>query len=236
MKYAVFGASGRMGTQLAQVGRESGNVPAVGFYHKNQPKGYERISNSLDSYLVKSIDCLIDFSLPVAFKNHISFAVENNKPLVSGVTGIEETQIIELYQAAKTIPVLWSPNFSLGICLFKSFLAQCARLRNHFDFQIEEIHHTQKKDAPSGTAKYLQETLKKKLPPDYPLPEPIAIRGGGIIGEHSLRLFGKYETITIEHSARDRKLFALGALEVANWLITQQPGFYSMDDFFEKNL
>lgn len=236
MRYAVFGASGRMGTQLAQVGREAGHTPAVGFYYRNAPTGYEQISNTLEARLIETVDCLIDFSLPESFKSHIKFAVENKKPLVSGVTGIEEAHLIELRDAAKIIPVLWSPNFSLGIALFKSLLAHCAKLRDEFDFQIEEIHHAQKKDVPSGTAKYLQETLKSNLPAGYPLPEPIAIRGGGVVGEHSLRLLGNYETLTIEHSVRDRKVFAVGALKAAAWLIAEPPGLYSMDHVLKNNL
>lgn len=236
MNFAVFGASGRMGAQLAQVGFELGFTPYLGFYYQNKPEGYLNTSNDIESADTRDVQCLIDFSLPVSLSRHVALAKRAKKPLVTGVTGLEPADFDVLLAASKEIPVLWSPNFSLGIALFKSFLKDCSKLKSHFDFQIEEIHHTQKKDAPSGTAKYLQEALLQSLPAGSFVPDPIAIRAGGVIGEHSLRLFGQYESIEIKHSVSNRKVFALGALEVAHWLVQQPPGFYKMDDFFKNKL
>jgi len=233
MKIGVFGASGKMGSQLASVASSLNIIPYLGFYHKNIPAGYDRCTTEFDEQKVREVECLIDFSLPISYRSHLSCAVKSKKPLVSGVTGIKSDEMGEMIKASAVIPVLWSPNFSLGIALFKSFLVQCGKLNQHFDYQLEEVHHAKKKDSPSGTALYLQGALKSCLPAHVMLPEPISVRGGGVVGEHTLRLFGQYESIKIEHSASDRKVFALGALKVSQWLISQSPGFYTMDDFFK---
>jgi 4-hydroxy-tetrahydrodipicolinate reductase len=225
-----------MGRELAQVANEAGTVPFVGFYHKNEPVGYQSSAKQLDLEQVRDVNCLIDFSLSVSVTRHLDFAVMAQKPFISGVTGIGSPELAQMKKAAQTIPILWSPNFSLGIALFKSLLKHCAKLYQYFDYQFEEVHHTKKKDAPSGTALYLQSELLNQLPEGTAIPQPISIRGGGVIGEHSLRLFGQFESFKIEHIANDRKVFALGALEASKWLAKQPKGFYTMDDFFKNKI
>lgn len=106
-------------------------------------------------------------------------------------------------------------------------LAQFSRLEG-YDFQIEELHHNRKKDKPSGTALFLQEKLQSAV--GSPLEAPVAIRGGGIFGIHRVWAMGQEETITLEHTAMNRRVFARGALKAATWLLGRPPGFYSMDD------
>jgi 4-hydroxy-tetrahydrodipicolinate reductase len=231
MKYAVFGASGRMGSQLAQVGLELGLTPVLGYYRKNKPVGYLCAQSFLETE--ESIDCFIDFSLPESFEQNVQWVFQKKKPLVSGVTGLGESDFQTLSKVSCSIPVLWSPNFSLGIALFKKLLGPCGSLSSHFQYHIEDVHHKHKKDSPSGTAKLLQKSLSQALPEGAVLPEIVSLRVGGVVGEHSLRLFGQYETVTITHSALDRKVFALGALEVAKWLVNQPPGLYTLDDYIE---
>jgi 4-hydroxy-tetrahydrodipicolinate reductase len=233
MNFGCFGASGRMGRELAQVAKEAGMVALVGFYRTHEPVGYQRSVKHLDLNQVQDVHCLIDFSLPASVTQHIDFAVMANKPFVSGVTGMGSLEIAQLKKAGESIPVLWSPNFSLGIALFKSLLNSCARLYQYFDFQFEEVHHKKKKDSPSGTVLYLQSELLNLVPNGVTIPDPISIRGGGVVGEHSLRLLGQYESLKIEHTASNRKVFALGALEVSKWLVKQPKGLYTMDDFFK---
>ncbi len=178
---------------------------------------------------LKAADCnvIIDFSLPEATTDVVSWCVSQRKPLVSGVTGISETHKMALKRAGEQIPVLWAPNMSLGIAVLAMVLAGLNKLEG-YEFQIEELHHSQKKDKPSGTALFLQDRLEAAVGRECP--EPLAIRGGGIFGIHRIWAMGAEETLTFEHTAMNRRVFARGALKAALWLLTQSPGLYSLDD------
>jgi 4-hydroxy-tetrahydrodipicolinate reductase len=173
------------------------------------------------------VDAVIDFSLPALTMEVIEWCVKNRKPLVSGVTGIESGHKKALESAAAMIPVLWAPNMSLGVAVLVRMLSQLSHLEG-FDFQIEELHHNKKKDKPSGTALFLQEKLTVAI--GHEAPEPLAIRGGGIFGIHRVWAMGEEETITLEHTAMNRRVFARGALRATKWLLDKGPGLYRMDD------
>jgi 4-hydroxy-tetrahydrodipicolinate reductase len=173
------------------------------------------------------VDAVIDFSLPALTMEVIEWCVKNRKPLVSGVTGIESDHKKALESAAATIPVLWAPNMSLGVAVLARMLSQLSHLEG-FDFQIEELHHIKKKDKPSGTALFLQEKLTEAI--GHEAPGPLAIRGGGIFGIHRVWAMGEEETITLEHTAMNRRVFARGALRATKWLLDKGPGLYRMDD------
>ncbi len=158
----------------------------------------------------------------------LKWCVKNKIPFVSGTTGITAVDKKLLKSAAKKIPVLWSPNMSVGINLFLKVISALGSNLSKFDLQIEEAHHAKKKDSPSGTAKILQESAehvaKRKLPP------VLATRGGGIIGVHKLQLMDEEEILTIEHTALQRSVFAKGAISAAIWLSKRKAGFYNMQD------
>lgn len=232
MKVGVFGASGRMGQELVVVGADMKVTPWLGVYRSKAAEGYHNQTQDLQSPLFEQVNVMIDFSMPETISEVVASAAKYQKPLVSGVTGIGDAEINQLRGLAAQVPVLWSPNFSLGINLFKNLISSCAKLEG-FDFQIEESHHRHKKDAPSGTAKLLQQELLKSLSKQKrKAPEPLAIRGGGIVGDHKLHIMSDYETLTIEHRALNRKVFAAGALKVSQWMEGRSPGFYTMDDYF----
>lgn len=170
-------------------------------------------------------DLVIDFSLPELTDDVVKWCVANKKPLVSGVTGISAAQKKAFAQT--TIPALWAPNMSLGVAVLAKMLAQFKNLED-FEFQIEELHHKRKKDKPSGTALFLQEKMEQAI--GEKAPEPLAIRGGGIFGIHRVWAMGEEETITLEHNALNRRVFARGALRAAQWLATQKPGLYTLED------
>jgi 4-hydroxy-tetrahydrodipicolinate reductase len=172
-------------------------------------------------------DAVIDFSLPEATDDVISWCVSMKKPLVSGVTGISEAHRAAFTRAGEKISVLWAPNMSLGVAVLARVLAGLGKLEG-FEFQIEELHHSQKKDKPSGTALFLQERLEAAVGRECP--DPLAIRGGGIFGIHRIWAMGAEETLTFEHTAMNRRVFARGALKAARWLINQPKGLYSLDD------
>ena len=139
--------------------------------------------------------------------------------------GLQDFQ--NLKKASQQIPVLWSSNMSVGVNFLNGLLKHFKSLKG-FDFQIEEVHHRHKKDAPSGTALTLQKTLQSAV--ETPLPEALAIRGGGVFGIHKVWAIADEEVLTFEHQALNRKVFAKGAVAAARWIAGQPPGYYSMLD------
>ena len=238
MKIAVLGASGRMGQSLAKLASAHGASAFLGISRQSQASGYQHIVAQLNGVTDdqwQQVDVIIDFSLPEAFSAHASLLPQVKKPFISGVTGLDALQQQQLQVLAKDVPCFWSPNFSLGIAVFKKCLSLLATLSD-FDFQLEETHHIRKKDAPSGTALYLQQALQQVLPAQKIVPPPLAIRGGGVVGDHRLHVLGEYEKLVIEHQALDRQVFASGALKVSHWLSHQPPGFYTMDDYIHSQI
>lgn len=229
LKIGVVGAAGKMGKELCQVINEAGFVPFLGMYNAKKPEGFENTANNWQDKKTEDVDLWIDFSLPEAFDQAIVAMAKLKKPIVSGTTGISAEQKQLLNEAAKTAPVLWSSNMSVGVAFVNKLLSQFKDIKD-FDFQIEELHHRNKKDAPSGTAKTMHENLEtavgKKVPPT------LSIRGGGIFGVHRIWAMSDQEVITIEHQALNRKVFAEGALKAGLSLLNKGPGLYSMKDIF----
>lgn len=185
-----------------------------------------------DESRASEVDVWIDFSLPEAFEAMLQRVKSTGKPLVSGTTGLSAEQLLKLKQLAENQPVLWASNMSLGVAVLSEALKALSALSD-FDFQIEEIHHHRKKDKPSGTAITLQENLKRAVQKD--LPEPVAIRGGGVFGEHKIYALGEEEVLTFSHSALNRTVFAKGAVRAASWIIHQKSGYYSVANMLFKN-
>jgi 4-hydroxy-tetrahydrodipicolinate reductase len=228
MRIVIVGATGKMGEEIRQLIANDRNLKfAGGTARKDQPK--ENIFKNPKN-IGTAFDVIIDFSSAENFSETLAWAQKVKKPFLSGTTGISESQKKELAQAAKKIPILWAPNTAPGVHLVKKILAELD-IPETFDVQVTEYHHKMKKDSPSGTAILLQDTLKKKR---KKLPEPISIRGGGIFGIHRIELMSKGETITIEHQALGRTLFAQGALDAAKWLSSQKNGMHSMDEFLKE--
>lgn len=230
LQVAVIGAGGRMGQEIRDVLSQRKDASAqVGVVRRGEALGFERSETSLEAAALKSADVWIDFSTLESFSANLKAAVKAGRPLVSGVTGLTQAHLKELQQAGKKIPVLWSPNMSFGIAALRKALSVASELEG-FDFQIEEFHHRHKKDKPSGTALYLQKTLAQHA--KGPLPEPLAIRGGGIFGVHKVWMMSDEETICFEHQALNRRVFAKGAVQAALWLAPRKAGLYTMDDLF----
>lgn len=221
----IFGASGRMGQEIAEVIGEQKKMQLTYQVDKKKTENF----CTLASVAAKKVDVVIDFSHADAVEDIIAFCVKEKVPLVSGTTGISKEIKAKLQKAAEKIPVLWSPNMSLGVAVLNKAIESLAALEE-FDFQIEEVHHTKKKDAPSGTALLLQETLEQTVTRK---PEaPISIRGGGVFGIHRIFAFGEEETLTFEHVALNRRVFARGAVKAAEKLAKKKAGFYKLTDLF----
>lgn len=227
---AVLGAAGRMGQEIAELLRKSSSwKPALGVVNSGQALHFEKSIHSLSEKEFSKIDLILDFSSAKIFAANLQFAIDQRIPFVSGVTGISKENRRELEKAGKKIPVLWSANMSIGIAVLMEALRALKGVSD-FDFQIEEIHHNQKKDRPSGTAIQLQEALEKAV--SKKCPEPISIRAGGVFGVHKVFAISNNEVMTFEHTALNRKVFAEGALAAAQWVVKKQPGFYQMKDIF----
>ena len=191
-------------------------------------------------------DVVIDFSNPAALEAELDYVVANEVPLVLCTTGLNEAQIAAVTQAAEVAPVFFSSNMSLGVAVLSALTKKAAAvLGDTFDIEILEMHHNQKLDAPSGTALMLADAAKAGLnyQPEYTYDRHIrrqkrqkneigiaSLRGGTVVGEHSVVFAGEQEVLTLSHSAGSRSVFAAGALTAAAFICGKQPGMYSMED------
>lgn len=191
-------------------------------------------------------DVAIDFSIPRATMEILSYCVEKKKPIVICTTGLEGEQIEAIEKASKVIPVFRSGNMSLGINLLRTLCRQARQtLGAGFDVEIIETHHNRKIDAPSGTAKMLAESIASASEQEMHCVygrhasnhrrerNEIGIhslRGGTIVGEHEVLFLGEDEAVTLKHQAFSKGVFANGALRAAEFLNGKPAGLYDMDD------
>ncbi len=195
--------------------------------------------------IIQKADLVIDFTSPVASLNFAKLCAKHAKKLVCGTTGFTFAQLKELDNLAKETTIFYSPNMSIGINLLASLVEKAACiLDDEYDIEILEAHHNKKLDAPSGTALMLGETAKAARNNPQMLPcldrnklrtkDDIGyavIRGGDIVGEHTVMFAGLGERIELTHKATDRKIFARGALKAAFWLNDKPKGkLYKMSD------
>ena len=164
-------------------------------------------------------DVAIDFTLPAALPGVLDACVASQTALVSGVTGLTDADHAALSAAAATIPLLHEHNLSVGVHVLTALLAHASEwLPPEFSCELVETHHSGKRDAPSGTALSLVDAVG-----DRPVTTH-SLRGGGVIGEHTVHYLGPMERLSLTHRADDRRVFAAGALNAARWLVRQRPG------------
>jgi 4-hydroxy-tetrahydrodipicolinate reductase len=243
MKIAVYGY-GAMGRLLANevIARE--NMELVACIEAAGEIKEELVFKSLED-VVEKIDLIIDFSHYSNIEKIIDYASKNKTALVIATTGHSDEQIAKIKEAAKVVPILFASNTSLGINLLNEVIKKIVPiLAEGFDIELIEKHHNKKLDSPSGTAKTLLETinsvleekrtfvhgrdgLKKREKNEIGVH---AVRGGTIVGEHSVIFAGTDEIIEIKHEAHSKKVFATGALKGAQFLFGKEPGLYEMKD------
>ncbi|CAB3749697.1 4-hydroxy-tetrahydrodipicolinate reductase [Paraburkholderia solisilvae] len=260
MKIAIAGASGRMGHMLIETVLNepdmtlSGALDRAGTPQLGQDAGAflgkhtgVALSDDLDRVLAQA-DCLIDFTRPEGTVAHIEAALRHNVKLVIGTTGFDEAQKAQLRAAADTIGIVFSSNMSVGVNVTLKLLEFAARhFAQGYDIEIIEAHHRHKVDAPSGTALTMGEViagaLGRKLEECAVLgrhgvtgerdPSTIgfsAIRGGDIVGDHTVLFAGTGERIEITHKSASRLSYAQGALRAARFLASRANGLYDMQD------
>ena len=218
IKIGLSGASGRMGQSISELAKTEEKFHIQSRYDSK---------NSLNNWDSNILTAVIDFSNPEVFIKTLHWCKQYTKPLVSGTTGLNSTEKNILKETSLSIPILWSPNMSLGIACFNEWLKKIPQTLKNWDIQISETHHRFKKDAPSGTALFLQKTLESQK---IQSPKPHSTRGGGVHGIHKVSFMGMDEILSIEHIAQDRKVFARGALNAVLWILNQKPGLYQIKD------
>jgi len=185
-----------------------------------------------------NISVVIDFSSPKGFSNCVNFCMEQKLPLVSGTTGFSEEHLALISSAKKSIPILIASNMSLGIANLKYLIEEhLLSINIPTKCRITEIHHTKKKDSPSGTAleisKFLENMSVSKI--DGPI-EIQSHRIGNVFGIHRIEFTNADGTSTFQHIANSRNIFAKGALQAARWIDSRENGEYSFADFLNKKL
>ena len=241
----VNGCNGKMGNVVCELITENENMQVIGGFDKvSYSDSKFPIFTDVNSINIKP-DVIIDFSLPVATLSILNYAKTNKVPVVIATTGFtaEEQDIIN--DSSKVIPIFQSANMSFDIMVMKKLVAWLAPLMKNTDIEIIESHHNRKVDSPSGTAQMLADTinnaLDNKLHCEYNRHDKhekrdkneigmSSIRGGNIVGEHTVQFIGNFETFEIKHTSYSRNVFAEGALKASEFIVNQQPGLYSMED------
>ncbi len=237
LKILLNGSRGRMGVAIANVAEANGAV-------------IQLACDAGDNPCAGAADCeaIIDFSFHEVTPGIAELAVEQNLPLVIGTTGHTPEEKAAILETVKgKIPVVWAGNYSVGVNTLNYLTRKAAAiLGEHYEPEVMEMHHHHKKDAPSGTAERLIEILKEgyALNDDQVVhgreglvgarPQKEigvhAIRGGDIVGEHTVYFIGDGERIELTHKATDRKIFAQGAVRAAAWAVGKEAAVYNMED------
>ncbi|HOP71844.1 4-hydroxy-tetrahydrodipicolinate reductase [Thermoclostridium caenicola] len=243
------GCNGKMGQHITQCARfrEDLTIVAGLDIRPNENAPYPVYTNAAN--IKEKFDLIVDFSHPSALNTILGLALERKTPIVIATTGLTDEHKAMIEKASKEIPVLLSANMSLGINLLIQLVKKAAQiLYGSFDIEIIEKHHNQKVDAPSGTALAIADAINAAIAPNHlkyvydrhssnqkRTRDEIglhAIRGGTIVGEHSVIFAGNDEIIEIKHTALSKNLLAEGALKSAVFLYGKEPGLYRMQDIF----
>ncbi len=248
----IVGSTGRVGSLLID-DLQNDEHAKLGACHifdelkKSVPEGTV-ITNDM-KMLLQSVDIVIDFSAPVATEALLTEVIEGDfkKPLVIATTGFNKHQQNLLIEASKLVPILYSTNMSLGVAVLNKLVALASKTLRDFDIEIVEQHHRHKVDSPSGTALTLAEHAANAR--DLDLDEVrvsgrdgiigartkdeiavMSLRGGDIVGRHTVGLYNDGEFIELNHTATARNTFSKGAIRAAKWLVNKEPGLYSIND------
>lgn len=232
IKLGIAGVCGKMGRRIFELASHNKDFE-VGL--ALEKKGTSVIGKELGKIKVSSspdglflVDVLVDFTVPESTEINLDYIARYKKAAVIGTTGLDPAQLKKIEETANVVPIVFSPNMSVGVNVLFSILPEIAkRLGGDYGIEIVEAHHKAKKDSPSGTAKKLAQILTQAARYEIPVH---ALRLGDIVGDHTVIFCGNSERIEIKHQAHSRDLFALGALKAAKWVAGKPAGLYSMQD------
>ncbi len=235
----ITGRSGRMGQAVAD---------ATAANPETTQGATHDAGEDLDA-AVKSADCTIDFTVHSFTEGLLKSALQHQKPLIIGTTGHSDAELAAIHRTAETLPIVHAPNFSVGVNTLFHLTRLAARIlqQDTFDIEVTEMHHRHKIDAPSGTARRLLDILNEETDTNYKSdvahgrlgnigprkPKEIGmhtLRGGDVVGDHTVMFAADGERVELTHKASSRMTFASGAVRAALWLQGKPPGLYDMQD------
>lgn len=235
MNLLIYGIKGYMGRTIEELAKDDD-------YWKN----IYGLSRELSKFSPDiNYNVLIDFTHESSLEDVLTLALGKKIPLVIGTTGYDGNQMDKIKEASKYIPILHATNMSLGMNILFNLVEETARkLKNRVDIEVMETHHNRKRDAPSGSAVTIVESIEKGLgetrkhqhgrsgecPREKGEIGIHSLRGGNVVGLHEVNFINDLESIKISHEAYDRKVFARGALESAKFIMDKKPGLYNMKD------
>jgi 4-hydroxy-tetrahydrodipicolinate reductase len=252
MRIAIVGADGRMGRAIQEIARNDKDIEIAGLFECD-----ENCLNNSNISMIKPIskmevvihktDVLIDFTNPESSLKSIEIAKKHKVAIVIGTTGFTEKQKEKIADTAKTIPIILSPNMSVGVNILFELVKDITKKIPDYDIEIVELHHNKKKDAPSGTAAKLADIAARATGKNINeigvygrngiigerKKEEIgvmSVRAGDITGDHTIYFAGPGERIELTHRAHSRDSFASGAIRAAKWLFSKPSGLYDMTD------
>lgn len=240
----ISGINGKMGNYVYLSAKEQNLNVVCGVDKIKSEKINCPVYSSFEE-ITQTADVVIDFSSPSNLSGLLDYCTKTKTPLVVCTTGYSPEDENEISNAASAIPILKTANTSLGVSLFIKNVADTAAKLPDYDIEIVEKHHKTKKDSPSGTAKrIINSLLKIRQNADIVYGRKgenacangeigvHSVRGGSVVGEHTVYFFGRHDYISITHSALDKKLFSDGAIEAARFITTKTKGLYSEKDLF----
>lgn len=248
----LCGICGKMGHAVVRASQEKDDINIAAGYDIKQSSDfdipvYTDLDNlKADDAIMQKIDAIIDFSHPSMIDTIVDFAIQNRIPAVICTTGLSGEQISKINEASAVLPIFLSANMSLGVNLLIDLVQRAAKvLEDNFDIEIIEKHHNQKLDAPSGTAIAIADAISDAVSyePEYTYDRHSvrrkrgkseigisSLRGGTIVGEHSVIFAGCDEVIELKHTAASKEVFAVGAIKAADFIKALKPGMYNMKD------
>lgn len=245
----LCGANGKMGNAVRRIAENEAAVKIVAGFDINKQECEFPVYDDL-SKVAERIDCIIDFSHPALTDAILDYAKANKIPAVICTTGLSKEQISKLEFYSKDTPIFFSANMSIGVNLIIDLVCKASKvLDSNFDIEIIEKHHNQKLDAPSGTALAIADAISDTVSfnPQYVYDRHSvrkkrdkseigihAVRGGNIVGEHSVIFAGNDEVIEIKHQATSKEVFAVGAVRAAIFMKDKPAGLYNMSQLVKE--
>lgn len=253
MNIILNGVNGAMGQTILKVIQQQYPKVKIAAGVDLRPESKYAFPQHADIFdVTEKADAIVDFSRPEAVSGLLQYATGRQIPILIATTGLSDAQKEEINQASKKVAVFYSANMSLGVNLQKELIAKAASvLYPEFEVEIIEKHHDKKADAPSGTALVLADALNSAVGNQLSYTFGRhgtdsrreknelgihAVRGGTVVGEHSVLFLGQDEVIEVTHRAMSKSVFAVGAIKAALFLKGKAPGLYNMQDLFAENL
>lgn len=259
IRLTIMGTSGKMGQRIFSLAEKDSRFVLTAGVEKAGSAHVGRFIGSSSTLIVGDVsevlgktDVIIDFTSAESTLKTVQLAASKKVPVVIGTTGLSPAQLSKLKTYSKKVPLVFSPNMSVGVNLLFELVKQAAKALSHYDIEIIEAHHNLKKDAPSGTAMRLAEVVaeaSQRSSRDFVFGREgmvgprkkkeigvFAVRAGDIVGDHTVLFSNTGERLELIHRAHSRDTFAAGALDAAYWVTQQKPGFYSMLDVLRRTL